>query len=124
MTETMTQELEAVAGDRNYFISETAEEILPAYAAASANPSTQQNAAGKLSFQVRWFRWDNETARKDPVTSQSQSMHLPAEFASAETGSYIGCSIMEASDTKPGTTLYFRRSAASWQLVGIYRPGL
>lgn len=53
MTETMTQELEVIAGGRNYFITETAEDIHPAHSAVSANLGQTGPGTPKSTFDGR-----------------------------------------------------------------------
>ena len=53
MTETMTQELEVIAGGRNNFITETAEDIHPAHSAVSANLGQTGPGTPKSTFDGR-----------------------------------------------------------------------
>ncbi len=105
--------------------------IKPALAADGTltfeNAAITAGAAAGGSYRVTWARFDNNTGTLTPVGSEAQFTGLKAS-APAEllTGSdYVVATIVGDHPEHPGwrrpAQMYFRRGAAGWTPVGIYR---
>jgi hypothetical protein len=105
--------------------------IKPALAADGTltfeNAAITAGAAAGGSYRVTWARFDNNTGTLTPVGSEAQFTGLktsaPAELS---TGSdYVVATVVGDHPEHPGwrrpVQMYFRRGAAGWTTVGIYR---
>jgi hypothetical protein len=82
--------------------------------------SVQYGFSSPSQYQFKWFVWRNETQQKEEV-SASETSALTNTFDSLSAGSYIGCRIAIGRQDRRSVTVYFRREAGSWKLVGVSR---
>jgi len=94
-----------------------------------ANTALEARAAlAPPQYLLAWYRFDNATGEHTQVGQEAPIAQprasLPAELAAAE---YVGLSLRAVSRDYPGwrrpTRVYFRKTAAGWQTVGLERQG-
>lgn len=75
--------------------------------------------APATDYEVRWHRFDNETERKERLDGET-SLALPAAASRAAAGEYFAAEI-RAADPEKKVTVYLRREADDFGVVGIER---
>ncbi|MFT4111617.1 hypothetical protein [Silvibacterium sp.] len=73
-------------------------------------------------YRTAWFRFDNQTGQESILSSEGDA--APSELANLAEGSFIGCRLKTEKNDERSTTVYFRRDAGAWTVVGITRTAL
>jgi hypothetical protein len=71
-------------------------------------------------YDVRWFRFDNMTQRRDPIPG-SLSADLPAEATHGAPGSYFSAIIHAPDDPLKSVSIYLRKENTAYKVVGVER---
>jgi hypothetical protein len=84
-------------------------------------------ASGAATYRVAWFRFDNATGERQPLSeteSATTTTEAPRELTTVP-GSFVGADISVDSAAHPTwrrpVRTYFRRDAGGWTLVGLER---
>jgi len=77
----------------------------------------------RKSYRASWFLFDNRTGAETALKADG-SEAAPADADSAADGSYLGCRLEAEKHDGRSTTVYFRREAGGWTVVGIQRTAL
>jgi hypothetical protein len=70
-------------------------------------------------YQVRWFRFDNDSRKTEPI-SEHASTHLPDALRNSAPGSYFSATIGSARKQQ-SITIYIRKEENAYKVVGIDR---
>ena len=73
----------------------------------------------KRDYSVQWSRFDNDSEKHTTIDGAS-GMDLPSEAASASAGAYFAAKI-QAEESAKTVTVYLRKRASEFQLVGVER---
>jgi hypothetical protein len=70
-------------------------------------------------YQVKWFRFDNETEQRTDLPS-ARGRELPPQVRSASSGSYWGA-VISPPDSRQSVTVYLRRTLSGHEVAGVER---
>jgi hypothetical protein len=82
--------------------------------------NVQYGFQGARPYEVRWSEFDNIRQKHTPIRD-SGSAHLPQAVLQAVSGSYFSAVIVAYNDPLKTVTVYLRKQASGYKVVGIDR---